>query len=376
MKYICVIAVVLLFLSAPTAVKGEDRTITDEFEKEFAALLEEMPDEVKDKFSAALASEDGTARVQDELSFSSVFDRLTDTLESVWPSSLRLLVRLFGWVLVAGVFAQLKETYAASQVNAAFSFCMTLAFTLTLTDSVSRILLGAQSYISSLSAMSGAVAPIAVALVAASGQLSFAAVTHSTLMLVFSLLQNVEAVLFLPAVRLSYCIGIVGAVCTDARIERVSKCVRKVFTVAMTFFMLVVSFVIGVQSALAKSADSFSVRTVKFALGNMIPLIGGALSEAISTVSGSLSLIRSTAGGLCMIALLVLLLPILIELILHRLALVVCQSAAEMIGCEGEAKLIGEVHATFGYVLAVVSLTTALFLFVMALFVLIGGGTG
>ena len=109
------------------------------------------------------------------------------------------------------------------------------------------------------------------------------------------------------------------------------------------------------------------MKTVKFALGNLIPLIGGALSDAVGTVAGSLNLIKTTCGAVCAAAVVILILPLILQLLLHRAVLAVCQGAADLVGCEKESRLIGEVHSVLGYMLAVVSLASVLFLFVLAL---------
>jgi len=136
---------------------------------------------------------------------------------------------------------------------------------------------------------------------------------------------------------------------------------------------VIVGFTISVQSVLAKSADSLSLKTVKFALGNMIPLVGSAVADAVSTVAGGLGVIRAFYGGLCVLALLIFLLPVLAQLILHRLVLAVCQGMAEMLGCEQEGKMIAEIHGVLGCILAMVALMSVLFLLTIILFAFLGG---
>ncbi len=366
-----VITLMMLFLLVESVSAAD--SLVGEYHEEFSALLEGVPDEIRAEFENALTDEKGLTQVREKFDFGSFFGNIFETLEKNWPSALSLFVKLFGWILVAGVFKQLESGYLTGKMSAAFSFCTILVFSLFLVENVNLLLSEAVNYLSGLTKLSGALAPISVALLTASGRLTFAAVTYAALMLLFSLFQNIGTVLLIPLVRASFALGVVDALSSDVRVDRISKCVRKTFTVLITFLMVAISFVIGIQSVLSKGADTFTMKTVKFALGNMIPLIGGALSDALSTVSGSLGLIRSAAGGICVVALLALVLPIVFRILLYRLAMMLCQSMAEMIGCDREAKLIGEMHALLGCILALVSLSAVLFLFVLALFVLMGG---
>ncbi len=368
MKTAIVFLIVLMFFS-PLPSHAAEAVLTDEF----SALMDAMPEEIRKEFDGTVTDEDGYAEVQSKFGIREVLESLLTALTDAWPSSAELFLHLFGWILMAGVFSQMQNAYGSAPLKTAFSFCSTLVFALTLTESAGTLLKRSEEFLQILTSVSSALAPVSAAILAASGQATFAAVTYAALMLLFALFQNIGAVLLTPIVRLSYSLGIVGSVTGDIRVDSIAKCVRKIFTVIMAFLMLTVSFVIGVQTVLAKSADTFSMKTVKFALGNMIPLIGGALSDAVSTVSASLGIVRSAAGGVCVFALLFFVLPLLVQLLLHRLVLGVCSAAADMIGCSAEAKLIGEVNSTLGYILAVVSLTAALFLFVVSLFVLVGG---
>jgi len=131
----------------------------------------------------------------------------------------------------------------------------------------------------------------------------------------------------------------------------------------------VLTFTIGVQNVIAKSTDSFTMRTVKFALGSFIPLVGGALSDALGTAAGSLSLIRTACGAVCMAAVLILAVPLIVQLVLNRTVLALCRGAAEMIGCEREGRLIGEMHGVVGTLLAAAAMVSLLFLLILALLI-------
>ncbi len=370
------VVVLILFFCFAEPLYAADEALYGSFSEEFSALMDGLPKEVQVQYSDVLNTPEGAAQIGDLLNFTSIKEKILSAVESAWPSAASLLIRLFALILCAGVFRCFKETFHEPALGGAFSLCVTLVFALSLAESVETLLTNTLSYLEALSSLSAAAAPIAAAVTAATGHLSAAAVSHASLMLLFTLIQNVGTAFLLPLVRVSYCLGIVSSVGKFVRVESITKCVRKTFAILLSFLTIMIGFVVGAQSILSKSADSFSLKTVKFAVGNMIPMVGSAVSDALSTVTGSLSLIRSAAGGLCVLSLLILLLPVLTQLLLHRIALVICQGAAEMLGCEQEGKIFGELHGIVGCLLAVVSLMSILFLFVVTLFTLLGGSFG
>ena len=353
-------------------VHAVDTQIFSEYTDSLETLVEKMPSELKEKYTGIFETPDGVEKIRKSISFSSFADFLFNSLEEAWPSILRLFFSLATLTLCAGIFHNFNTSLTSPALSGAVSFCITLAFVILMTGSVDTLLTNALLYLENLTNFSSAMVPITVSVTAASGKLTAATVSHASLMLLFTLIQNIGTTILSPVVRTSYCLGIAGAVGGMVRLDSVSKCIRKVFTIVLTFLSLSLGFIIGTQNILARSADTFSLKTVKFALGNIIPIIGGAMSDAVSTVTTSFAVIRSAAGGMCVLAIVVFLLPILVQLVLHRLLFSALKGAAEMMGCDREAKVMEEVHGTIGYILAVVSLVSLLFLFIISLFTLLG----
>jgi len=61
--------------------------------------------------------------------------------------------------------------------------------------------------------------------------------------------------------------------------------------------------------------------------------------------------------------------PLIVQLVLNRTVLALCRGAAEMIGCEREGRLIGEMHGVVGTLLAAAAMGSLLFLLILALLI-------
>ena len=173
----------------------------------------------------------------------------------------------------------------------------------------------------------------------------------------------------MPAVRISFCLALVSCLGGIIRLDTLGRCIRRLFTWFLALVGVILTFVIGVQNVIARSADSFGMRTVKFALSSFIPLVGGALSDALGTAVSSLHLIRNTCGAVCVFALLLITVPMILQLVIQRAVFSVCQGAAELIGCDREGKMFGEMHGILGSMLALVAIVSLLFLFVLTMII-------
>ena len=122
---------------------------------------------------------------------------------------------------------------------------------------------------------------------------------------------------------------------------------------------------LAAQTTLAAKADTLAMRSAKFAAGNLIPVVGGSVSELIRTVSAGVGYLRGTVGICGVLLILLSLFPTLVELLLYRLVWQIGASVADMLGCDGERRLLDETASLTGYLIAAVSICSSVLLLAM-----------
>jgi hypothetical protein len=70
--------------------------------------------------------------------------------------------------------------------------------------------------------------------------------------------------------------------------------------------------------------------------------------------------------GIALVALL--LLPVLISLVLTRLAFLLGSGVADMLGCDTEGRLLSELGGVYAIMVAVVSMSAVMFIFALTIF--------
>ena len=148
--------------------------------------------------------------------------------------------------------------------------------------------------------------------------------------------------------------------------------IKRWYTSLLGLVMFLLSLALSTQSVLAGQADTLGMRGIKYAVGNAIPVVGGAVAGTLSAVGAGMGLLRGVCGvaGILLVALL--LLPALVELLLLRATLRLASTVASMLACDGEAKLLGDMASLYGYLAAAVSVCSVTF--VLALGLLIHSG--
>ena len=140
------------------------------------------------------------------------------------------------------------------------------------------------------------------------------------------------------------------------------------YTYGIGLLMAIMAMVMGMQNQLTAKADSLGARAAKYALGSFIPVVGGTVGDSFRTVAASIEYIRGAAGGLAILIILLLLMPSLISLALGRSAVNISSAVAKMLGCEREGRLLSEIGNVYGYIMAVCSICSVLFIYALTLF--------
>ncbi len=128
--------------------------------------------------------------------------------------------------------------------------------------------------------------------------------------------------------------------------------------------------ILGIQTAVNSAADSVTLRTAKFILGTSVPVAGGVLSEAVSTISASMGLLKSSVGIYGVAALIFMLLPIVIELILWRCVLMLNISLGEVFTLSKITGILKAVDSMLSVLLGVVLMVGGMFIISLSVVVM------
>jgi hypothetical protein len=111
-----------------------------------------------------------------------------------------------------------------------------------------------------------------------------------------------------------------------------------------------------------------AARTAKLVSSTVIPTVGGSVGETLRTVAASVQYLKSVVGIGGILLVLLLVLPTLLSLIAVRLVFLLAGGVAEMLGCEREARLLGELGSVFGCMLAVSAISGVMFILALTVF--------
>ena len=214
--------------------------------------------------------------------------------------------------------------------------------------------------------------PVFAAVVASSGA-AVTAVSMSSLLLgatqVVSYISNF-AVMPLMSGYLS--ISIAAGVSPILNKSGIADGIKKVSFWIMALLTTVFVGILSIQTAVAASAETLTVRTAKFLIGSSVPVAGTALAEALTTVTASVGLLKSSVGIYGVVACVVIFLPLLAELFMWRVVLNITSAVSDLFSVGKISLLLRSVDSVLAVLMGIILLTLAMFVISLAVVITAG----
>ncbi len=206
-----------------------------------------------------------------------------------------------------------------------------------------------------------ALIPVLAGVVTASGNPSLALTFQSAAFGAAEFIGEISENFVLPLIGISGALGIIGSMLPTLKLSAISEVIRKTLTTVLTCSAGLFTGFLSLKSVLAASADGLVTKGVKMA-SSFVPVVGGALGEAYTSVTASLSLVKNTVGIYAIIAFFAIGLPIVINLALWVFAMRVACAVSDLLDCRVCSEILKNTAFIFTTVNSVLLLCMAVFI--------------
>lgn len=358
----------LLFPFFGFAAKAQETAVTNEYETmpdEYGDYLDSIPEDIASLLPDGLFSEN-SGEVGEAVAKMSEFSYLLRTLLSLVGVKLSdcavILAHVCGVLLLSAVCRTVRTSFRVESVAKAFSFCTALVITLCLISESYQCISSVTAYFNTLCNMTTATVPLMGALYAMGGNVAAAVASSAGLAAFLTVLEQLVTKSIVPFCGICMAFSLVNGLDPSLRTGTLVSTLKKNYTTALSFLMMLLIAMLSAQTTLGARQDSLVMKSAKFAAGNWIPVVGGSVGELLRTVSSGVGYLRGAVGISGILLLLLSLLPTLVELFLLRTTWQLSASLADMLGCDGEKKLLEEFASLLGYLIAAVSISSSVLL--------------
>ena len=263
------------------------------------------------------------------------FNDIVGLLKSLFQKKAELPIKSSVTVLIFILFSAFLQSLKAESddsVNMIYSTATALLVaTVVLVKLTSTVSLASMA-ISVASNFVYAFIPVFCSIVVASGGITTGFSTNTTLLILAQGLSFISSNVFMPIVNCYLALGVTSSLRYELNLDKLLSSVKKIITTCISFVSGVFVSVLSVKTAVAGRADMLGLRSIRFAINSVVPVIGSSISEGLLSIQAYSSLIKSSVGIVGVMAVVLVFLPSIIEVVLWRISLTLCVIVSDIFG--------------------------------------------
>lgn len=236
---------------------------------------------------------------------------------------------------------------------------------------VSSVVAALSDAIKSACAFFSSFVPIFAGLVVAKGKALTASLTSATLLTVCQFLQQAASFLVVPLCGMQLALQIGSSFLNEMNFTSLTKSIAKCSNWVLMAVSTVFLGVLGLQTLITAPADSVSQKTIRFVAGTTVPVVGNVVAESIGAVSGALKLLSSSAAIYAIAAVCMIMLPVIVDIILWRIAVFLSRVVADTLSLNKVSQMLLTADSCFSLCLGVTVLALLLFIISVAVISLV-----
>ena len=359
----------LIFLCFITTVHAEEADLyKDQLEISGAdELYDYVPDNAKeylDEFSIDFHDSGWVNSLTSENAFSHIYGFI--------KSGAKAPLKAFSIILALIFLASIIENAMSTEVQTTVTYVTLLTVAVALLNPIYSVITASVETLKGCSYFMVAFIPVFATIIAASGKPLTSASMSAVLLMAANFVTYIANFTVIPLMSSHLSLSIASSVSPLLQNTNLANTIKKISLWVMGFISTLFIGILSIQTVVNSSADTLGVKTAKFIVGSTVPVAGGVLAEAITTVTASLNLLKSSVGIWGVLVCALTFLPLIVELLLWRVCLWGLAFFGDTFSLTKISNLLKSVDSVLSVLVGIVLLSVAMF--IISLTVVILGG--
>ena len=291
------------------------------------------------------------------------FDRVLDSVKETLTGSSRDILRRAVSVVVISLLCSLVGIFADGQAAGYVPLCGCAAIILLCIGDIGSYIRLASETVNEISVFSKVLLPAMCTLSAATGAVSSAAVRYAASALFMDVYISVLQRVIMPCIYAYLAVGAAAAAFNNEPLAAVSSALKWLVKSAMTIMSLGFTVYLAVSSAVASGGDAVATKLARTSISMLLPVVGGIISDAASSVVAGAQLLRNSAGVLGLAAIIAICVSPLVTTGLSYLSFKAASALSSAFGTKEIGQLTGSIGTAFGMLLGLIG-TCGIVLFI------------
>lgn len=327
MKRFLIILIIALII--PFSAYGADENYNDylsSFDLSAFDMLDSDTYDFLEELGISDFDYDNVASISVEKIFRHIFNLIIDRADGPLKTGLTVIC----FIILTSFFKAMNNELSKAEMSSLFSTVSCLAISIFLVVKITDCIALSNSTIRLCANFSFAFFPAFCIIVATSGSAATSLSVNTMLLTLAQGLNYITELLFVPITNCFLALGICSGIRQELNINSVIESLKKIITSLISTISAVFVSILTIKTSVASKADVLGLRSMRFAINSVVPVIGSSISEGLLSIQGYSSLIKSSVGIVGIVAIALIFLPALVEVNLWRLTLSISMMCADV----------------------------------------------
>lgn len=380
--WFCLAISLLLWLFPVQASAGEEEEGFSESQQEFfsqvagAAGADELSDSLPDDARALMeeAGISGVSPVDFLKSPRKAVQMIGNLLKQQAKKPFQALGGIIGALLLCALLECTRETFAGGELRPVFGAAVTLFLAASVILPAVDCIKSCVETVKECSRFMVTFVPVYASVVTACGLPASGSVYYIFLFTAAQVVSAVVSNYLVPLAGVYLAMNIASALSPQIQMQPLLDALKKFVCWALSFLLAGFVALLTMQNAVSSGMDALTLKTSKMLVSSLIPVVGGALSDALATASGCMKVVKSAVGVYGIAAAACIFLPVFFRAAVWYVSLSIGAAAAEMLSVKEAAPLLKAGASLMGILMAVICLYALLILVSTTILLMTGMG--
>lgn len=264
------------------------------------------------------------------ISLSKILNHIIDTVNNTSQGMLKSGIALISFTLLMSFYSSFSSKLSIDSNSSTIALVSNMIIAVFMVGRLSQTFALCASTIALCSDFSYAFFTAFCIIVATSGGAVTSFSTNTLLLILSQALSIISSSIIMPVVNCFLCVGICSSVNKELNLGSLVSSVKKFITTSISLMSTLFVSVLSIKTAVASKADALGIRSIRFAINSVVPVIGGSISEGLLSIQSYSSLIKTSVGIVGIIAVFSLFLPAIAEVTVWRIVLSLSSLSAQL----------------------------------------------
>lgn len=231
----------------------------------------------------------------------------------------------------------------------------------------------AYSLVKAITGFMNILLPIIIILLNLSGNIFSGNIISVSLVFIINLFASAMTYFIIPTLSFGFILSIIDNLLTDINISYLVSFIKQSVLFIMGIFSCLFIGILSIQGSLFASLDSLSLKTAKFAVSKLVPVLGSLISDSTDTVIGFIKVIKNSVGLIGVLILISLLIIPFMHMICSIVTLKISAFLSQPLTDSRVSKALNDASSFLSLLFGCFLMVAVLFIMLIGIIAMIGG---